>query len=527
MVYGKRLKMNGEGIMKKKLVASFILALSLMAGIFGCSTDDVGNNNGEKEAAVDTGAKAQYVKMSDDFDISEEDKALYESLFDINSEVKISIDISDEELAKIQEDYDHYQNFNSKSPIYRMCTMTIEINGEKHVLEEVGIRMKGNTSRTDFYDTNKGEVYNLIHFKISFTETFDEEEYYGEEAKVWSDEEARKERKNRTFASLEGLELKWNRDRDTTYMRETYAYQMYRDFGVLAPNNGLSNLVVNDTNWGLYKVYEPVDKIFIERYMDEEDQGGDLYKCGWAGRSNASYSKTSGVAGVEDEDAGKFYAYDLKTNKKTSTHESLTNLINTAKNSGSTKEELEAVLDVDNWLRFMAVSYFLGMPDDLRNNYNNHYVYFKGSTGQAIFIAYDCEICLGINDWNPTGNYMTETDPYASYAYGTNKKQENPIVKRTVCEGGLYTDEYTEILDMIAASKWFSFTTYEVMFGELYSKYAEQAVPDVDVKKFDKQYFEMAIDDTCNNGKQANGNMPVKEYMQKMLDNYKKYRDVQ
>ena len=99
MVYGKRLKMNGEGTKKKKLVASFNLALSLMSGIFVCSTDDVGNNNGEKESAGDTGAKAQYVKMSDDFDISEEDKALYESLFDINSEVKISIDISDEELA--------------------------------------------------------------------------------------------------------------------------------------------------------------------------------------------------------------------------------------------------------------------------------------------------------------------------------------------------------------------------------------------------------------------------------------------
>ncbi len=507
--------------MKKKLGTVVFLVLSMVTGLIGCSGENAGND----AVTDDTEQRAEAVKMSEDFDISSEDKALYESLFDINSEVNITIDISDEELAKIQEDYEHYEEFHSKSPIYRMCTLTIEINGEKYVIDEVGIRMKGNTSRTDFYDTRTGEVYNLIHFKLSFTETFDEETYYGEDVKVWDDEQAREERKDRTFASLEGLELKWNRNIDSTYMRETYAYKMYRDFGVLAPNNSLSSLSVNGTNWGLYKVYEPVDKIFLERYLDEEELDGDLYKCAWAGMDNATYTKVTAMAGIEDEDTGKFYVYDLKTNKKTSEHESLKALIDTANSSDMTKEKLEQVLDVDNWLRFMAVSYFLGMPDDLRNNYNNHYIYFKGDTGRAVFIAYDCEISLGINSWNPTGNYMTETNPYSGWAYGINENQKNPLIKKTIAEGGMYIEEYTKILDMIANSKWFSFNTYEVMFDELYSKYADKAVPDINIKKFDEQLFRMSIDDTYDDGKYTNENMCVKDYLQKMKENYYAHRD--
>lgn len=507
---------------KIKRISALMLVLAVIVSSFGCNSTENNKQNNENGSS----AKGAPISVSKDFKITEEDQKLYDDLFDINSEVKISIDISDEELKKIQKDYEKYSSYHSKSPIYRMCTLTIEINGEKYVLEEVGIRMKGNTSRIDFYDYNSKEVYNLIHFKLSFQETFEEEEYYGKDAKVWNDEVAKEARKDRTFASLEGLELKYNRNTDTTYMRETYAYKMYRDFGVLAPNNTLGRMEVNGTNWGLYKVYEPVDKVFIKRYFDKEDRDGDLYKCGWAGWSNANYSSKNVSVGIEDEDEGKFFAYDLKTNKKTSDFSSLKNFIKVVNKSGVTKEEIEEVLDVDNWLRFLAVSYFLGMPDDLRNNYNNHYVYFKSSTGQAVFIAYDCEISLGVGTWNPTGNYMTDTNPYSGWAYGINNSQDNPVVRKTVTSSGYFTQEFRKILDEIAGSKWLTFNNYEVMFGEYYSKYAKYAVPDLHLEKFDEDYLEMNIDDTFKNGKYSNGNMSVKEYLSRMIDCYNAHKDL-
>lgn len=512
--------------MKKRILASLLGALLVVTGIAGCSDSDGGEATGTDNETQEEIGSASSIKVSEDFEISDEDKALYESLFNVNSEVRINIDISEEELTKIQKDYEYYESFGSKSPIYRMCTLNIEIDGKKYTIPEVGIRMKGNTSRRPFYDTNSGTVYNLIHFKLSFTETFDNEEYYGEDVKVWADDKAREERKDRTFASLEGLELKWNRDLDGTYIRDTYAYKMYRDFGVLAPNNTLGALQVNGSSWGVYKIHEPVDKIFLARYLDKEELGGDLYKCAWSGMDNATYTRVDGLAGVEDEDTGKFYVYDLKTNKKTSTHESLTNLVSVMKDNSSGKEEIEKVLDVDNWLRFMAVSYFLGMPDDLRNNYNNHYVYFKGDTGQAVFIAYDCEICLGVNSWNPTGNYMTATNPYSGWAYGANKSQVNPLVKRIVSESGLYKTEYKEILDMVVNSKWINYNTFEVMYGALASKYEADTGIDFNISKFDEKMFSMSIDDTYNNGKGSNGNMSIKDYFTNMKENYYEHRDI-
>ena len=524
-----------RGYMKKRVLATMMsIVLLLTAMLSGCSVDSTEKDDNQ----IGTNATENYqgtgndnvsytgIKMSEDFKISEVDRALYDNLFNINSEVRISIDIPKEEMIKIQKDYDKYSAFGSKSPIYRMCTMIIEVDGEKYTIPEVGIRMKGNTSRRSFYDITSDTVYNLIHFKISFTETFDDVEYYGKDAKVWTDEKARKERKDRTFASLEGLELKWNRDLDATYTRDTYAYKMYRDFGVLAPNNTLGTLEVNGKNWGVYKIHEPVDKIFLKRYFDEEDLGGDLYKCAWAGKNNANYTKVNGLAGIEDEDTGKFYPYDLKTNKTTSTHESLKNLVSTVKNTGNGKEEIEKVLDVDNWLKFLAVSYFLGMPDDLRNNYNNHYVYFKASTGQAVFIAYDCEICLGIDSWNPTGSYLTESNPYSGWAYGANQSQANPLVKRIVSQGGLYTEEFKVVLDKVVNSKWINANTFEVMYGALAAKYEDDTDIDIDIPEFDERLFTMSIDETYK-GQKINNNLTIVKFFSLMRDNYYAHRDLQ
>ena len=133
----------------------------------------------------------------------EEELAIYNALFDVNNKIKVKVTISQEEIQKIQADYKRY----SKSPVYRIAEkVTFDINGAIYEIEDVGIRMKGNTSRRDLYGDD-GRFY-LTHFRLSFDETFDDEEYYGSEARVWDSEEERKERKKRTFATLSSLELK-------------------------------------------------------------------------------------------------------------------------------------------------------------------------------------------------------------------------------------------------------------------------------------------------------------------------------
>ena len=441
------------------------------------------------------------------------------NLFSADVKVELRLDISDEQLQLIQSDYDKYSSFGSKSPIYRKANLTVKMtlpNGtvKERFIEEVGVRMKGNTSRTAFYNSSEG-MYNLIHLKISFGETFDKEEYYGSSAKVWSSSDARKERKNRTFATLEKMDIRWNKEDDATYIREIYSYDVYREMGVLAPHANLASVDMAGNHLGVFTIYEPVDDIFLEKNLPEELLGGDLYKCGWGINGGASFLSYCSI-GIEDEDNALFYAYDLKTNKKTSTHEALNNFISAIGKSGLTKDKIEALMDVDNFISFAAVSWFLGNPDDLRNNYNNYYVYFTPE-GKALFVPYDYDRTLGIShDWNPSGHGMTKDDPLTKDR-GAGGKQENPVYLKTVVKGGLYVEEYKDRLSEIASSNLFSNARFVDRYEKAKKLYTGLTEPSKDFHNDGGHhtYFDITITADPSDG---NGNISYADYMTLKLE---------
>ncbi len=413
--------------MKKLKILAFILCLSLL---WGCS------GGAPKTRTVEIG--------KDPLPCPED--ALYRQLFDPNSRVEVRLDMPETEIAKLQADFEK----NEKSPIYRKADMTVTITADgkttRYIIPEVGVRMKGNTSRTSFYSEEAG-IYNAIHLKIDFQETFDDETLYGSDSQVWENKDARKLRKDRTFATLEKLEMRWNKCCDSTYLRESYAYEIFRSQGVMAPQVSLCSFDWSGVHMGVYTVSEPVDKVFLAKRLPEEALGGDLYKLGWT-HSGADFRRAASI-GVENELEGEFYTYDLKTNKKTSNHEALKNLIGKLNSGPVTKEGFGELVDADNFIKFAAVSYLLGNPDDLRNNYNNCYVYFRGDNGKALFIPYDYDRCLGITyEWNPYGDAMVGADPFSLQQ--VNGRQNNPLFLFTVAEGGFYTEEYVRALQALA-----------------------------------------------------------------------------
>ena len=448
---------------------------------------------------------------------TEEDDFL--NLFSADVKVELRLDISDEQLQLLQSDYEVYSSFGSKSPIYRKANLYVKMtlpngNVKERFIEEVGVRMKGNTSRTAFYNSSEG-MYNLIHLKISFGETFDKEEYYGSSAKVWSSSDARKERKNRTFATLEKMDIRWNKEDDATYIREIYSYDVYREMGVLAPHANLASVDMAGNHLGVFTIYEPVDDIFLEKNLPEELLGGDLYKCGWGINGGASFLSYCSI-GIEDEDNALFYAYDLKTNKKTSTHEALNNFISSIGKSGLTKGDIEALMDVDNFISFAAISWFLGNPDDLRNNYNNYYVYFTPE-GKAMFIPYDYDRALGIShDWNPSGHGMTKDDPLTKDR-GAGGKQENPVYLKTVVKGGLYVEEYKDRLSEIASSNLFSSARFVDRYEKAKKLYTGLTEPSKDFHNDGGHhtYFDINITAAPSDG---NGNISYADYITLKLE---------
>ena len=437
------------------------------------------------------------------------DEELYNQLFDLNNKISIQIDMPDSELQKLQDDYYHYSAFGSKSPIYRMGTMTITIQtaagSVSYRMEEVGVRMKGNTSRTDFYNETDG-IYKYIHLKLDFQETFDDEDDYGDDARAWDNEDLRDTRKDRTFAGLESLEMRWNKCYDQTYLKETYAYELYRSEGVMAPLTNLCSFDWSGTHMGIYTIVEPVDKVFLERRLPEEEQGGDLYKCGWP----ASFTSPDSI-GVENENKGEFYVYDLKTNKKTSDHSSLKNWLVALNYGAMTKETLGELVEMDQFLSYAAVSYFLGNPDDLRNNYNNFYLYLKPS-GKAVIIPYDLDRCLGITyEWNPTGDAVTRIGPFTEDMAAVDgigaQGQRNPLYLYSVVRGGFYVQEYADVLRRVERNELLKPETFAHYFDRSGSLYAGEETPHKTLHNADGRHFPFTLEDGIG------GNLSFENYI--------------
>lgn len=448
------------------------------------------------------------------------EEQLYAQLFSLENKIDLDLDMEAAELEKMQKDYEHYRSFGSKSPIYRMATLTITITTAKgsttYRIHEVGVRMKGNTSRTDFYNSHDG-IYKYIHLKLDFQATFDNADYYGSDAKVWASKEQRDERKDRTFATLEQLEMRWNKCYDQTYLKETYAYELYRSEGVLAPLTNLCSFDWSGIHMGVYTMVEPVDKVFLKKRLPKDAADGDLYKCGWT-HQGATFTNMDSI-GIEDEDKGEFYVYDLKNNKKTSDHSALKNLI-TALNSGNlTKERLAELVDIDNFLSYAAVSYFLGNPDDLRNNYNNFYLYFLPGSGKAIFIPYDYDRCLGVTfEWDPSGNGMTQIDPFADTIAARdnnhNANQKNPLFLYSAVKGGFYVAEYANVLKRVAANKLLQPATFETYFNRANRLYAHDVTPSKTLRNAEGRQFAFSLADGIG------GNMSFKTYITRVMTTY-------
>ena len=437
---------------------------------------------------------------------------IYHQLFDKENRIDVDIQMSDAELNKMQKDFEK----NSKSPIYRVADVYIKItSGNRsitYLIRDVGVRMKGNTSRTSFYNENDG-IYKAIHLKLDFQETFDDAEYYGSEARQWPDKATRDARKDRTFATLEKLEMRWNKCYDSTYLKETYAYELYRSQGVLAPLTNLCSFDWSGVHMGVYTINEPVDKVFLEKRLPAEDLGGDLYKLGWT-HAGATFTNLDSI-GIENEWNYEFYIYDLKTNKKTSQHESLKNLITKLNSGNVTKESFAELVDVNNFLHYSAVSYFLGNPDDLRNNYNNCYLYFLASSGKAIIIPYDYDRCLGVTyEYDPSGHGMTKESPFGGLH---ENDQKNPLFLYSTDKGGYYVKEYVQVLKDVAADPLLKPATFEAMFNQFKATYGGDVTPSKELHNVSWRNLAFSLD--ASDG----GNRSFASYINQKMQSFNSY----
>ena len=473
-------------------------------------------------------------------DYSEEEKELYYTLWEETTSVSIKVDIEPKELKKINEAFKSGDVV--KQDTYRKCNLTVTVNGTDYYYEEVGIRMRGNTSRRAFCNDN-GQIYAYVHYRFSLNETFDGEEYEGEAwgsdiMHDWSaDAAGRKARKNRSFATMEKFYYKWNKNYDQTYIREIYANRMFQAYGILAQHITLTQLSIKQNgkmeSLGIGNLYETVDKQFIKRNFDKANKGGDLYKCGYNSMGLADFASAKNY-GIGDE-----YTYALKTNDDPTAadfnnHKYLIAFIEALgeKNSALFREKIEALMDMNYFTRFEAVNYAAGNPDCIRNNFNNYYIYFTPA-GKAYIIPYDYDRCFGINkDWNPSGNGMTQAGPFDTKSYGANKQNSNPLYTKTILTGGIekYQKLYQNKLRLVFDGEWMTYDNFLPIYNAYKATYNGLTAPSSVIvnncgKNLDFSRFGFTTDGTSNFGS-TNSNISMQDYLTKKRQTFANFLGV-
>ena len=188
--------------------------------------------------------------------------------------------------------------------------------------------------------------------------------------------------------------------------------------------------------------------------------------------------------------------------------------------SGIICNDLEKILDTDNYASFMAAGYFAGDPDDIRNNYNNHYIYFRKDNGKAMFIIYDNDRTLGIT--YGLNKNCAKADPYSDTAMCFNS-QDNPLISKTVTHSAspefLYIrDKYSDALKKLSQSDMMkSDEDFNKMYNKAKANYEDIVTPYTTFANQEKD-FGFSLDGKKKGGNRVN--MSFEQFRSQIIETY-------
>ena len=279
------------------------------------------------------------------------------TLFDDSRVSSIYIVIPQDSLQVIMTDVlsDHYF----------MAKFVFDDNEKKDTLENIGFRLRGNTSR---YAKKKS-------FKISFNEYVSGRKYQG----------------------VKKINLNGEHN-DPTMIREKLYYDLWKKAGMVERRTSFVKMYINGSYYGLYTNLEEMEKEWLTRVYP--DNNGNLYKCTYPADLVYIGSSQQLYKNLENSTVTGGRVYDLQTNKSDDDYTRLVTLITALDQSPNSSFEttIPHLLNVDNFLKALALDVATGNWDDYGFNKNNYYLYDNPSTSQFCFITYDPDNTFGV-DW--------------------------------------------------------------------------------------------------------------------------------
>ena len=310
---------------------------------------------------------------------------------------EITISVSLDEWNRLLGLYD--QNNNTKEYVY--CDITYKKGSQTHMVEDAGVRLRGNTSRrrpetwqNDGKHVKNGADWQHCHFGVNLRKFVKDS--------------------NHEINGIRKFNLKWFKD-DPCYVREMFCYDLFRRAGIwTAAFDVYCRVWVHvegdskPAYYGVYEMIEPYDNKYIDKretFFGSAD--GNLWKCSYDSHGPADLRDSNANMG-EDNNRDDF-TYELKeygasfASAKEQLQDFMLKL--NGKSDESFKKWIQEVCDVELLMKTYAVNVAVGMWDDYWNNGNNYYLYFNSTDKldyKFYMIPYDYDNSLGTsNTYDP------------------------------------------------------------------------------------------------------------------------------
>ena len=276
-----------------------------------------------------------------------------------------------------------YEYDNVESDSLHMAYIYYHNEYINDTLEQVGFRLRGNTSR----------VSQKKSFKLDFNHFVSGRDFYG----------------------VEKINLNGEHN-DVSIIRSKLSWDIFESIGMVATRANHIEVYINDTYYGLYISVEHIDDTFLSRNFDND--AGNLWKCLWPANLGYRGSNPSDYHPWVDDNR----PYDLKTNDDEYDFTQLARLIHIINND---PDSLEHVFDVSEFIKYLAINILTGGWDDYRSLQNNFYLYHQPNIDRFLLIPYDYDNTFGI-DWFSINWDMI--DPYSYYLIADTERPLADIV---------------------------------------------------------------------------------------------------
>jgi hypothetical protein len=245
---------------------------------------------------------------------------------------RLKIEIAESELERLNQNHREYVR----------ATL---IENDKSKYQSVGIKLKGAAGSFRGLDDRPALTLNFDKF-----------------------------RDGQKFHGLDKIHLN-NSVQDASYLNEIICSELFLAAGVPTPRTTHARVWLNGRDLGFYVLKEGFDKTFLKRYF--KDPTGNLYDSGFLQEIDAGLEKDSGEGPDDRSD--------------------LAALANAARDMNRERrfKRLAELLDVDQFLTFMALEQMCSHWDGYCNKQNNYRVYFDPTSRRAHFFPHGMDQMFG------------------------------------------------------------------------------------------------------------------------------------